>query len=414
VSYFPSYKCPERVLSELFPNIWAIGGGIINMKEKWVVIMLFSLILLPLSLSPAGATDPINADQSSAKDSLNNTTLLNTAQQKDSTDQQTTDFLNQPRASYPSKQNSAIDGYAAGETATTHAAAISVTQSQLEDAATNVKNFIEKNKRLPNYVTIAGTQVSVAQFLQLVSDGLLNINSGKNTTLVIKDVANPTSPSESIKSGTIQNSEYVKLATNLDKFITDKGRAPNYLSSSLGNIRYESLVYMFSRIISFNDANGRLPTYVTVTSWSSQTGTTTGSLSKYLQPTANCQSTSSTIKSRSASITSGISSTYSKAQAIFNWVKNNLSYSYYYDTKKGALGALSSRSANCCDHSHLVIALARAAGIPGRYIHVSGHVYSQLYANGVWYNADAINNSNYFGQAKSSNNILGIYAELPF
>lgn len=393
------------------------------MKEKWVVIMLFSLILLPLSLNPAGAADLKISDQNSVVDSLNNTTLLTTAQQRDSTttgssystSQPTTDSLNQPRASYPSKQNSAIDGYAAGEIATaTHAAAISVTQSQLEDAATNVKNFVDKNKRLPNYITIAGTQVSAAQFLKLLSEGLLNINSGKSTTLIIEDVADPTSPSESVKSGNIQKLEYVKIAGSLKTFIEDNGRAPNYISSSLGKIRYESLVYMLSKIISFQDTNNRLPTYVSVTSWSSQSGTSSGSLSKYIQPTANCQSTSSTIKSLSASITSGISSTYSKAQAIFNWVRNNLSYSYYYDTKKGALGALSSRSANCCDHSHLVIALSRAAGIPGRYIHVYGHVYSQLYANGVWYNADAINNSNYFGQAKSSTNILGIYAELPF
>ncbi|OPY27595.1 MAG: Pseudomurein-binding repeat protein [Methanobacterium sp. PtaU1.Bin242] len=388
------------------------GGGNINIKMTLVVLTIFALTL-PLSMNlVSAATSPsavdqnltVMTDQSSGQDLKTN---LSTNQQN-SLDQ----TINQE-----SIKNQTTKIRAAGSE-TTSVGGNQITSAQLNDAASSVKTFVDANHRLPNYVTVAGLQITLPQFLELLSEGLLYINSGQTSSITVQEVSNPTNPYESVKSGNIQKTEYVQIAEKINTFVDANGRLPNYVSSSLGKIRYESLIYLYSKIVDFYGTNGRLPTYVSITAWTglSSEGTTItdSSLQKYLQPTANCQSTSSTIKTLSTSITAGLTSTYGKAQAIFNWVRDNLSYSYYNNTKKGALGALSARSANCCDHSHLVIALARAAGIPGRYIHVYGHVYSQLYVDGKWYNADAINNSNYFGQAKSTSNILGTYAELPF
>jgi len=388
-----------------------IGGGNINRRMTLVVLALFTLTL-PLTMNLASAASSPSAvdqnltaieDQEAGQDLKTN--------QQNSLDQ----TINQESIKNQTT-NIAAGTESANETAS--ASGNQITSDQLNEAASSVKTFVDANHRLPNYVTVAGLQITLPQFLELLSEGLINVNKGQSYSITVQDVSSPTSSYESVKSGNIQKTEYVQLADKLKTFVDTNGRLPNYVTSSLGKIRYESLIYMYSKILDFYDINGRLPTYVSLTAWTglSSEGTTItdSSLQKYLQPTANCQSTSSTIKSLSTSITSGLTSTYSKAQAIFNWVRDNLSYSYYNNTKKGALGALSARSANCCDHSHLVIALARAAGIPGRYIHVYGHVYSQLYVDGKWYNADAINNSNYFGQAKSTSNILGIYAELPF
>jgi methionine-rich copper-binding protein CopC len=150
-------------------------------------------------------------------------------------------------------------------------------------------------------------------------------------------------------------------------------------------------------------------------------------LSQYLKPTKNCQSTNSKIKSLAASITKGKTSELSKASAIFNWVRNNISYSFYYNTRKGALGTLSSRSANCADTAHIMVALERAAGIPARYNHGTcrfssghyyGHVWAQVYVNGKWYYADGTSSRNSFGVVKNWNTnnftLHGIYASLPF
>jgi transglutaminase-like putative cysteine protease len=148
---------------------------------------------------------------------------------------------------------------------------------------------------------------------------------------------------------------------------------------------------------------------------------------KYLNPSQNCQSTNSKIKSLAASITKGKTSEYSKASAIFNWVRDHISYSFYYNTRKGAVGTLNSRSANCADTAHLMVALERAAGIAARYNHGTcrfssghyyGHVWAQVYVNGKWYYADGTSSRNSFGIVKNWNtknfSLHGIYASLPF
>lgn len=118
--------------------------------------------------------------------------------------------------------------------------------------------------------------------------------------------------------------------------------------------------------------------------------------------------------------------TLEKATNIFNWVRDYVSYSFYYNTKRGAVGTLNSRIGNCVDLSHLMVALSRAAGIPARYVHADcqfssgwyGHVWAQLYVNGKWINADASNNINGFGVIRNwntKNDILKcIYSSLPF
>ncbi len=163
----------------------------------------------------------------------------------------------------------------------------------------------------------------------------------------------------------------------------------------------------------------------TLAAGSPSTSKVPASLRPYLKATKNCQVTNPQIKSLASKITKGKTTTYAKAVAIFNWVRDNLSYSFYYNTKKGAVGALNARTGNCVDTAHLVIALERAAGIPARYVHgsakfrsghVYGHVWAEVYVNGKWYKADGTSNKNSFGVVKnwSSATIKGRYASLPF
>ena len=150
-------------------------------------------------------------------------------------------------------------------------------------------------------------------------------------------------------------------------------------------------------------------------------------LKPYLLPSANCQSTNPKIIALAKSITKGSTSQYASAVKIFNWVRDNINYAFYYNTQKGALGTLSSRSANCADTAHLMVALERAAGIPARYVHINaqfssgnwyGHVVAQVYVNGKWYWADGTSYRNSFGVIKNWNTktfkLEGIYRSLPF
>ncbi len=324
---------------------------------------------------------------------------------------------------------------AAGETKVSK----NFTVSQINDAAARVKAYVETNHRLPNYVTIGTTQVEMPEFLKLLTAGLLQLNSGKTSSITLKDINSAVKPTESVKSGNINKAGYLDLAKRVNAFIDANGALPNYANSNLGKLNYQSLVYTFSKIMAFYKTNERLPSYVTVKPWSTVGNSSTStpsdststpvpaSLQQYLNATKNCQVTNSQIQALAKSITNGKTSTYDKAAAIFNWVRDNIGYSFYYNTKYGAVGTLSKKTGNCVDTAHLLIALERAAGIPARYEHVNakftsgnwyGHVIAQVYVNGKWYNADATSSKNTFGVIKNWNTgtatYKGTYATLPF
>jgi methionine-rich copper-binding protein CopC len=300
------------------------------------------------------------------------------------------------------------------------------TITQINAAAASVKSYVESNNRLPNYVTIGTSQVKMPQFLQLLVTSLLQINNKTNTFMIPGSINAPASPNGSYMYGNIVLTEYLSIAQNIHDYINSNNCAPNYMTSSLGNIQYESLVYIYSKILNYYKTNGNLPNYVLVDS--SVTNTAIPSeLQQYLQSTTNCQVTNSQIQALSKSITSGKTSAYDKAVAIFNWVRDKLGYSFYYNTKYGAVGTLNAMTGNCVDTAHLLIALERAAGIPARYEHVYaqfssgnwyGHVIAQVWVNGKWYNVDATSYSNSFGIIKNWNTSTatykGTYATLPF
>ena len=299
------------------------------------------------------------------------------------------------------------------------------TSDQILDASARVKAYVEANHGLPNYVTIGSTNVSMAQFLQMMCVDLLQINNGQTTPIPLTNVNSPANPSDNVGSGYIYKAEYLSLAQQLETIAS--GTAPNYISSSQGNIQFDSAVYMYSRILAYYKNNNALPNYAAIYPWTTITNPNAG-LEEYMQATTNCQSDNAQIIALSKSIiaNAGATTTYAKAVAIFNWVRDNIGYSYYYNTQYGAVGTLNAKTGNCCDTTHLLMALDRAAGIPARYVHGYchfsdgwyGHVWAQVYVNGIWYTADAISSRNTFGVVNNWNTgtatIYNTYATLPF
>lgn len=139
-----------------------------------------------------------------------------------------------------------------------------LTVSQVATAASNVKTFYEKNKRLPNYVTTPAGQITMPKFLNLLVTSTGQANTGSTSLLSIINVNTPSSWSGTYKKGNIQKSEILSIAQKVKSFISTNGRAPNYVTTSLGKISYNSAVYMFSKIMSFYSTNKRLPSYVSM------------------------------------------------------------------------------------------------------------------------------------------------------
>ena len=154
---------------------------------------------------------------------------------------------------------------------------------------------------------------------------------------------------------------------------------------------------------------------------------TISDLSAYLKSSKNCQVGNSKIKSIVNSLTKGLTNDLDKAEAIFDYVRDTLSYSFYYNTKYGATGTLSAKKGNCVDHTHLLVAMFRTAGLASRYVHGTckfssgstyGHVWAQVLIGNTWVCADATSSRNSLGKISNWNTnsftIKGTYASLPF
>jgi transglutaminase-like putative cysteine protease len=150
-------------------------------------------------------------------------------------------------------------------------------------------------------------------------------------------------------------------------------------------------------------------------------------LKAYLKSSSHCKVGTKKIKALVKSLTKGLTSKVDKAKAIFNYVRDTLDYSYYYDTKYGASGTLKHKTGNCVDHSHLLVSMFRTAGLHARYVHgkchfksggTTGHVWTQVKIGKTWVCADAVSYRNSLGKINNwytkSYTVHNTYSSLPF
>lgn len=158
---------------------------------------------------------------------------------------------------------SSIGASAAAETTTNN----TYNTSQISAKAVDVKNYVEKNYNLTPTVTINGTKINTTDYLYLLTQDLKNVNGENTSSIKYKKVSNPVSPTESLKAGTLTKTEYLSIANSILSFINTNGRAPSYATTSLGKIRYENLVYTYSKILSYFNTYKKLPDTVSVKTW---------------------------------------------------------------------------------------------------------------------------------------------------
>ncbi|MDO5831271.1 MAG: transglutaminase domain-containing protein [Methanobrevibacter sp.] len=312
-----------------------------------------------------------------------------------------------------------------------------VTLNEVLTAATNFKNYYDSNNKFPNTVKVGSLTFTVPEFLYIMSEAIDEIGNSKSSNIAyISDVAAPKNPSgDNIDSKNLLQAKYVAVAKNIATYIKTNKIAPNYASSAVGKIIYSELVDSFSRILAFYKAEKRMPNYVVINygSGSSQGGSglneknTVSDLSMYLKASTNCQVNNSAIKKIVASLTKGLKTDKEKAVAIYNYVRDTVSYSFYYNTKYGATGTLSAKTGNCVDHSHLLVAMFRTADLPARYVHGNcrfssgstyGHVWTQVLIGNTWTVADATSSRNAVGSIVNWNTksftLKGIYSGISF
>ena len=173
-----------------------------------------------------------------------------------------------------------------------------------------------------------------------------------------------------------------------------------------------------------SDNSGQSSIHVTQSVLNSKN--TISDLSPYLSSSKNCPVSNAEIVALARQLTEGLTNTLDKAVAIYNYVRDEIPYNYYYDTKYGAVGTLHAKKGNCVDQSHLSAALYRAVGIPTRYVHgicefsgeFEGHVWTQVLIDNTWVVSDSINVRNSLGNVVNWNNnnfrLRSYYSSLPF
>ena len=307
-----------------------------------------------------------------------------------------------------------------------------VTLKEVITSSQNVKKYIENNGELPNTVKIGSATYSLAQYVYLASQAIINLESNKKTDIVVKDVNNPTSPQAASNLGNLY--DYLSVAKSVVNTCNSKGIMPNSVSSKVGTIGYNGLAYATARVVAFYGDNSIMPNYVTIKTYDSSSTSSLNSkntikdLTAYLKASTNCQVGNSKIKSIVNTLTSGLTSDTAKAKAIYNYVRDKISYSFYYDTKYGAVGTLNAKTGNCVDQAHLLIAMYRTAGLAARYVHGTcyftssgstyGHVWAQVLIGDTWIVSDPTSARNSFGNVVNWNNnnyaLHGYYASISF
>ena len=319
------------------------------------------------------------------------------------------------------------------------------TLDDIIDAAIRVKEYLLKNKKLPKIVGVSSDELPIVQFTYSMGIGILNIhNNKKKDKIPTMKLESPTTPHRCNIKVLLAN--YIDAIQRVVAYCEKHGAAPAYVLSSSVEIGYAEYSFGFSKILAFYKTEKALPLYNVFDSSvfdENSSGEIKGvkmvkgineknketDLNKYLKQYNDACRVTDSIKSKAKQLTSGCTTTLQKAKAIFNFVKNQISYKYYENSIYGASRTLANGRGNCCDKANLIVALCRYLGIPARYSHGQhchfyysgnnyGHVWAQILIGKTWYAADATGSDNSLGFIRNWNidtfNTLRQYALIPF
>lgn len=323
-----------------------------------------------------------------------------------------------------------------------------VQMSDIIKAATTLRAYVDYTNRLnKSYVaSVGGVKYSLDEFSYLMAEALVNIKKGSSADVAFKNLSGNYASKGNTINGNLYKANYIALANNLIKYVNSNNKIPTNMSTGLGKVEANLYIWGLTKALQYYGEKKVLPNYVILkTSYIKGSSSSTiiqnahilnyketfnaTEFAKYLK-TGGKSALNSAIIAKAKALTKGLTSSKAKANAIFKFVRDQISYSYYSDSKKGAAKTLSTKSANCCDKANLIVAMCRSVGVYARYSHaqgctfssglVTGHVWAQVYdkASQTWLTADATSYRNQLGvinnwNTKSYSNAKN-YVLIPF
>ena len=126
--------------------------------------------------------------------------------------------------------------------------------------AKEVMAFVQKNKKLPNYVTIENKEYSTATYVYLLCEQILNLKTEAVSPIIIKL---PKTVNGDTINEKVQKNDYLDMAKRISVYIKQNKQAPTYAQTtkSKKKVPYNLYVYCFSKILAYYYDNKQLPNY---------------------------------------------------------------------------------------------------------------------------------------------------------
>jgi hypothetical protein len=141
-----------------------------------------------------------------------------------------------------------------------------ISQKDIMNGAQVIYKYAQKNKKLPNYVTIKGNKYSMEEFLYAASKTTAYRYSKKNNDVTVKlNIKSPSKASGNSINGKFTKKIYTKYAKNIYKYMDKYNQAPNYFSSSKGKVKYQTAVYSYAKLLYWSKLHkNTLPSSLTI------------------------------------------------------------------------------------------------------------------------------------------------------
>ncbi len=278
---------------------------------------------------------------------------------------------------------------------------------QLVDALAVAYAEFEVTDKLPETIVVGNDTCDKRTYYEAVCRLLINISKGVTDEIALTGFATASYPAtlDTFVEDEIPIELLVDYSQRQLSYTASKDTFANYVlyphnfigpdgETYNGQLSFDRSAVILARVFAYYLNQGKLP--ARLSSWHSD----------FLHSTLNCDIFDDVVTSTLDSITAGKTTVRQKAEAMFYHVRDHVKYDYYYDTKHGASATLTGKTGNCCDTSHSLVAMARAAGIPARYVHANatypsgktyGHVWMEMYVDDNWHLCDATGKKNTFG-----------------
>lgn len=131
-----------------------------------------------------------------------------------------------------------------------------ITQKNIINEAKEIKQFIEQNKKLPNYCTIQGNQYSPYTVAYLISRTIANL---KADSFNIKTISKSNQGFSVKLSENCSKTTYLDMIGRFNDYCSKNGRVPAYVITIKNKADFTTYLYGMCKILTYYKNNKTLP-----------------------------------------------------------------------------------------------------------------------------------------------------------